>query len=703
MWYNFVRRSRDRLDILHSGGYWLRLCHRSCARLPRSTSRPDSPSRLRRNARRLGLSLPGPRHTRSRDGASASRQPARSGVGRRLGRRAPRDVGRAALRREGARSVRAPGGRHAQHVGRRAAARGARHRPRAVRRMALGPHRAGLDRHRGLRPQLRRRGHVSAAGAGAEGEASGDVLLSPAVAGDARPPDLSDTRTRLSVPHHWSSPWSVVGAARVGEHLRLRSTGALLVRRVGDLRGDPRRPCGRGLARTARRLLRDHRLRGARAHARRRVPAPRTARFLMGLFVAGMNHRTAAVAVREQLALEEDKLREILREVLVEGGMAEAVIVSTCNRVEVYGVAEVPGEARATVFRHLCHQRGLDPAAVDACLYTHVDRDAVSHTFRVAASLDSMMIGEPQILGQVKDAFALAQACEAVGPALHSLFTHAFAVAKKVRTETDVGRYAVSVSFAAVELAKKIFDGLSGRTVLLVGAGKLGELAARHRAQRGAFPIYVANRTWSRALEMARALSGTAVPFDELTTALASADIVITSTGAHEPVIRRDMVVEVLHGRRGRPLFFIDIAVPRNVEESVETLEDVYCYDIDDLKQVVDANLRERRREAQRAETLVEREVGKFLARLADADVIPTIVSLRERLESIRLGEVKKTMARLVDASPETKDAIDALSSAIVNKILHTPITKLRESSRAGHGRSWTELVHELFGLGRQG
>jgi len=423
----------------------------------------------------------------------------------------------------------------------------------------------------------------------------------------------------------------------------------------------------------------------------------------MGLFVAGMNHRTAAVAVREQLALEEDKLREILREVLVEGGMAEAVIVSTCNRVEVYGVAEVPGEARATVFRHLCHQRGLDPAAVDACLYTHVDRDAVSHTFRVAASLDSMMIGEPQILGQVKDAFALAQACEAVGPALHSLFTHAFAVAKKVRTETDVGRYAVSVSFAAVELAKKIFDGLSGRTVLLVGAGKMGELAARHLVEQGAFPIYVANRTWSRALEMARALSGTAVPFDELTTGLASADIVITSTGAHEPVIRRDMVAEVLHGRRGRPLFFIDIAVPRNVEESVETLEDVYCYDIDDLKQVVDANLRERRREAQRAETLVEREVGKFLARLADADVIPTIVSLRERLESIRLGEVKKTMARLGDASPETKDAIDALSSAIVNKILHTPITKLRESSRAGHGRSWTELVHELFGLGRQG
>src|SRR5262249_21650160 len=380
------------------------------------------------------------------------------------------------------------------------------------------------------------------------------------------------------------------------------------VRRLGHLRGHPGGPRGGRLARPARRVLRDYRFRRAGADARRWISAPRTARVVMGLFVAGMNHRTAPVGVREQLALEEDKLREILREVLAGSGMTESVIVSTCNRVEVYGVAEVPGEARAAVFRHLCHQRGLDPASVDACLYTHVDRDAVSHAFRVAASLDSMMIGEPQILGQVKDAFALAQACEAVGPALHALFTHAFAVAKKFRTETDVGRYAVSVSFAAVELAKKIFDGLSGRTVLLVGAGKMGELAARHLVEQGAFPIYVANRTWSRALEMARALSGTAVPVDELTTALASADIVITSRGAQEPVIRRDMVAEVLHGRRGRPLFFIDIAVPRNVEESVETLEDVYCYDIDDLKQVVDANLRERRREAQRAETLVERE-----------------------------------------------------------------------------------------------
>jgi glutamyl-tRNA reductase len=421
----------------------------------------------------------------------------------------------------------------------------------------------------------------------------------------------------------------------------------------------------------------------------------------MALFVAGLNHRVAPVALREQLAVDEDKLRELIRNVQATGVTHETVLISTCNRVEVYGVADAPGEARAAIFRRLCQHRGVDPASLDTLLYTHVDEDAIRHAFRVAASLDSMMVGEPQILGQVKDAFSLAQSCETVGPTLHTLFSQAFAVAKKVRTETDIARHAVSVSFAAVELAKKIFAGLSGRAVLLVGAGKMSELAAKHLVDQGAFPIYVVNRTWARAQELARALSGTAVPFDELATALGSVDIVVTSTGAPEPVIRRDLVQRVMHARRGRPLFFIDIAVPRDVEDSVEKLDDVYCYDIDDLKQVVDANLRERAREAQRAESLVEKEVSKFAARLRDVDVIPTIVSLRERLEGIRLAELRRALARVPDASAETREAMGALSEGIVNKILHAPVTKLRESSRAGHGRSWTAYVQELFGLGR--
>jgi glutamyl-tRNA reductase len=313
-----------------------------------------------------------------------------------------------------------------------------------------------------------------------------------------------------------------------------------------------------------------------------------------------------------------------------------------------------------------------------------------------------MMIGEPQILGQVKDAFALAQTCETVGPALHTLFTQAFAVAKRVRTETEIARHAVSVSFAAVELAKKIFAGLSGRAVLLIGAGKMGELAAKHLVEQGAFPVYVANRTWARAQEMARVLSGTAVPFDDLATPLAAVDIVVTSTGAPTPIVTRAHVERVMHGRGARPLFFIDIAVPRDVAPGVDGIEGVYCYDIDDLKQVVDANIRERLREAQRAEALVEREVAKFRARLGDVEVIPTIVSLRERLEEIRLGEVKRALARLPDATPETRAAIEAMSASLIDNILHAPITKLRESSRAGAHRSWLEVVHELFGLGRR-
>jgi glutamyl-tRNA reductase len=422
----------------------------------------------------------------------------------------------------------------------------------------------------------------------------------------------------------------------------------------------------------------------------------------MPLFVAGLSYRNAPLELRERLAIEEDKLREVLSDLQATSVVPEVVVLSTCNRVEVYGVAEAPGEARALVFRHLCRQRGVELGLVEDALYTHLESDAVRHAFRVAASLDSMMIGEPQILGQVKDAFALAQACETVGPQLHTLFSQAFSVAKRVRTETEIARHAVSVSFAAVELAKKIFAGLSGRAVLLVGAGKMSELAAKHLVEQGAFPIYVANRTWSRAQDLARSLSGTPVQWEELQTALGSVDIVVTSTGATQPVISQSMVARIMHGRRGRPLFFIDIAVPRDVEPGVDRLDDVYRYDIDDLKQVVDANLRERAREAQRAEALVEREVGKFLARQGDVEVIPTIVSLRARLEEIRLVEVKRTLARLPDASPEQRAAIEALSTGIVNKILHAPITKLRESSRAGVSRTVLELVHELFGLGRR-
>jgi glutamyl-tRNA reductase len=418
------------------------------------------------------------------------------------------------------------------------------------------------------------------------------------------------------------------------------------------------------------------------------------------LFVAGLSHRTAPIAVREQLVVDEDKLREILADLTGRGTCAEVMIVSTCNRVEVYGVAEVPGEARGAAFRQLGAQRGIGLPTLEPLLYVKNGVEAVQHAFRVASSLDSMVLGEPQILGQVKDAFALAQSCRTVGPVLHSLMSQAFAVAKRVRSDTEVGRHAVSVSFAAVELARRIFDGLDGRSVLLVGAGEMGELAARHFQDHGTLPVYVANRTASRAQELARDLAGTAVPFQDLFSVMAQVDIVITSTAAPEPIITSADVAEALHGRRGRPLFFIDIAVPRNVEPAVNDISNVFVYDVDALRSVVDANLRERKREAQRAESLVEREVAKFSDRLRSLEVVPTIVSLREKLEEIRKAELTRTLTRLPGADDATRQALEALSQGIVNKILHAPTVKLRDSSKAGHGRRWIEVISELFGLG---
>lgn len=419
------------------------------------------------------------------------------------------------------------------------------------------------------------------------------------------------------------------------------------------------------------------------------------------LFFAGMSHRSAPVEVREALALEEDKLREILAAVVGRGAASEMLILSTCNRVEVYGVAEAPGEARAAAFRALGAQRGMALSAIEPHLVAATDADAVRHAFRVAASLDSLVVGEPQILGQVKDAFALAQACRTVGPVLNALMSQAFSVAKRVRTETEIGRLAVSVSSTAVELARKIFGSLQGKAVLLLGAGEMAELAARLLMEEGAMPLYVANRTPARARDLAEALAGTAVAVADVPAVMAEVDVVIACTAAPEPIVRLADARAAVHARRTRPLFLIDLGVPRNVESAVNDLDGVFCYDVDDLQQVVDANRRERQREAQRAEALVEREVGKFLARLRDVEVVPTIVSLRERLEAIRRGELDKALARLPGASEETRQVLEALSQAIVNKVLHPPIEKLRDSSRAGHGRRWIEVVSEVFGLRR--
>jgi glutamyl-tRNA reductase len=283
---------------------------------------------------------------------------------------------------------------------------------------------------------------------------------------------------------------------------------------------------------------------------------------------------------------------------------------------------------------------------------------------------------------------------------LHSLVTRAFSVAKRVRTETAIGRHAVSVPHAAAELARKIFGGLEGRAVLLIGAGAMAELAASHLMEHGALPVHVANRTRERAQELARRLAGIVVPFDRLSASMAEADIVITSTAAPEPIVSRADVEAAVRTRHARPLFFIDIAVPRNVEAGVNDLDNVFCYDVDDLQAVVESNLRERQREARQAEGLVDREVERFGVYRADLEVVPTIVSLREKLEGIRRAEVERALRALPQADAETRRVLDAMSQAIVNKVLHTPTVKLRDSGRAGTGRRVAELIADLFGLG---
>jgi glutamyl-tRNA reductase len=417
------------------------------------------------------------------------------------------------------------------------------------------------------------------------------------------------------------------------------------------------------------------------------------------IFVTGISHKSAPVEVREALAIPEAEVSRTLGDLRAAGAVREAMILSTCNRVEVYGADEREDVADGRLFGLLCERRGIDAASVRPFVYTKVHAEAARHCFRVASSLDSMIVGEPQILGQVKAAFDLARQCGTVGPRLHELLSRALSVAKRVRSDTRLAQGAVSVPGAAVELARKIFGDLAGRSVLLIGAGQMGELAARHLLEQRISTLYVANRTWSRARELAEALSGTAVPFERWGDALATVDIVIASVSAPHPLVTPDGIGAALAARRARPLFFVDIAVPRSVDPRVNDLANIFCYDIDDLRSVAEANLRERWREAASAEGLVEREVEKFLARLSDRDMAPAIAALCERVEAVRQGEVARALACLRGASPETRSAIEALSSALVNKILHSPISRLRESAREGSGSRWVGAVSELFAL----
>jgi glutamyl-tRNA reductase len=419
----------------------------------------------------------------------------------------------------------------------------------------------------------------------------------------------------------------------------------------------------------------------------------------MNIILIGMNHRTAPLEIRERLSISCEENSTPLPEILKIRALREALYLSTCNRVEVLARVADPGEA-AEGLRDFIFSRGnLSKAEMERCLYIYRDDEAVRHIFRVASSLDSMVMGEPQILGQVKDAYRQCVEHRASGIILNKLLHHAFRVAKRVRTETGIANNAVSVSFAAVELAKKIFGTLQGKTTLLIGAGEMSELAARHLVSQGIQKIIVANRTYERAVALAGHFHGIPAGFDRLGERLQEADIVIGSTGAPGYVVTKEMAATALHRRKNRLMFFIDIAVPRDIDPAVSEIDNVYLYNIDDLQQTVDENLRERMKEAQKAEDLIGEEVLKFAAWHNTLEAVPTIRALKEKVEGIMQGELERAPAWMKNLGDEDRKEIEILLSSVLNKVLHDPITGLKEETQEDGAIAYIAAIRRLFKL----
>jgi glutamyl-tRNA reductase len=402
----------------------------------------------------------------------------------------------------------------------------------------------------------------------------------------------------------------------------------------------------------------------------------------MTLTLVGVNYKTAPIALREQIAIARVDLPETTRALAAVEGVTECMIVSTCNRVELLAAVDGP-EIDLTGFLH--QHFGLERSLLEPHLYQRKDLDAVRHLFRVAASLDSMVVGEPQILGQVKEAYAVARAAGTVAGQLEHLLQSAFAAAKKVRTETEIGSSSVSIASVAVDLAKKIFGSLHGRTVFLVGAGKMSELAARHLVQQGAGAILVSNRTHERARHIAEVFHGRVIPYEQMHEEASEADIVISSTGAPHPIFRREHGQEFMHRRKNRPMFFIDIAVPRDVDPAMGELEGLFVYDVDDLQAVAAAHLAERSREASDAETLIAGEVERFHQKQRTVNLAPAIVALQRQAEEIRQAELRRVQARLGTLTAEQLAAVEVLTRGLVNKFLHPPMQALKQAAREGN------------------
>jgi glutamyl-tRNA reductase len=419
----------------------------------------------------------------------------------------------------------------------------------------------------------------------------------------------------------------------------------------------------------------------------------------MHLVLLGVSHRTAPVDLRERLDFSSRDLGAAVESLATRPSADESVVLSTCNRSEIYVASSDPERARQELIQFLSEYHGVPPDAFTPHLFTYADAEAAEHLFRVAAGLDSLVVGEPQILGQVKDAFQAAADRRCTGPVLSKLFHWSFGVGKRVRTETALGEGAVSVSFAAVALARKIFGRLHGRRVLVVGAGEISTLTAQHLRSHGVGEIVITSRTAVHAEELAAAVGGRAVTWSSLTTALAGADIVVTATGSQRPIITRAHVETVTGRRRPDPLFIIDIAVPRDVEASVGEIEQVFLYNVDDLQTIVQENISRRGAEIQQAEAIVVQEVAKFSAWQRARGAIPTIVALRQRFEAIRKAELQRLEGKLGALPPDARARVDEVTRLIVEKLLLEPTSQLKALPDEETQVAYTEAISRVFAL----
>lgn len=420
------------------------------------------------------------------------------------------------------------------------------------------------------------------------------------------------------------------------------------------------------------------------------------------IVIIGLNHKTAPVEIRERLAFPSEDTAKVLEAMRQETYVDEIILFSTCNRVEFLFTTQDMPKAVEAVKDFVAKFKKTPRDVFEQALYVYNGEEAVQHIFRVASSLDSMVVGEPQILGQIKEAYQEASNHRTCGVILNRLMHRSFSVAKRVRTETGIGGHAVSISYAAVELGRKIFDVLEGKAVLLIGAGEMAELAVEHLVTNRASPIFVANRTFERGLEIAERFKGTAIRFEEICDYLKQVDIVISSTGAPHYILVRDDFKGVMRARKNRPLFFIDIAVPRDIDPEINHIDNVYVYDIDDLKSAIQENIDERQREALRAERIVDEAVVMFLRWVQSLDVVPTIVALRDKIEEIRQAELKKTFASMASVSEESRAAIDRLTAALVKKILHDPTVFLKQSGHKDKKSLYIDITRKLFNLDAQ-